>query len=98
MADTNVPGKHYRKGMTIMQIADVLPTDDTARRWFESECWPEGPGPSVTPKNSCYQPSRKELRSDATIPASPKQAMKAVAGWRPTLFEKRQDAERPALS
>lgn len=43
MAAKNAPGKHYRKGLSLMQLADKFPTDDAAREWFESECWPQGP-------------------------------------------------------
>ena len=42
-AAKNAPGKHYRKGLSLMQLADKFPTDDAAREWFESECWTEGP-------------------------------------------------------
>ena len=42
-AAKNAPGKHYRKGLSLMRLADKFPTDDAAREWFESECWPEGP-------------------------------------------------------
>ena len=43
MLAKNAPGKHYRKGLSLMQLADKFPSDDAARKWFESECWPEGP-------------------------------------------------------
>ena len=43
MAARNAPGKHYRKGLTIMELMDLFPTDAVAREWFESERWPEGP-------------------------------------------------------
>ena len=42
-AAKNAPGKHYRKGLSLMQLADKFATDDAAREWFESECWPERP-------------------------------------------------------
>lgn len=37
------PGKHYRKGITLVQLADMFPTDDAAREWFERQRWPNGP-------------------------------------------------------
>lgn len=43
MAKQKAPGKHYRKGMTIMQVVEMFPTDEAAYRWFESELWPDGP-------------------------------------------------------
>lgn len=42
----------------------------------------------VTLKDSRYQPSRKELRADMTIPASSRQVMKSVVRTRPIQFEK----------
>ena len=42
-AAKNAPGKHYRKGLSLMRLAEKFPTDDAAREWFESECSPEGP-------------------------------------------------------
>ena len=37
------PGKSYRKGITLVQLADMFPDDDTARAWFEQQRWPNGP-------------------------------------------------------
>ena len=36
------PGKSHRKGVTVMEIADLFPTDEAARKWFESKVWPDG--------------------------------------------------------
>ena len=36
------PGKAYRKGITIIQLMDMFPTEDAARDWFESVVWPDG--------------------------------------------------------
>ena len=36
------PGKAHREGMTIVQLMDMFPTEDTAREWFESVIWPGG--------------------------------------------------------
>ena len=35
-------GKSYREGVTVMQLADMFPTEDSAREWFESKIWPDG--------------------------------------------------------
>ena len=43
MAAKSAPGKHYRKGLSLIQLSDKFPTDHAARAWFESEFWPEGP-------------------------------------------------------
>ena len=34
------PGKACREGMTIVQLMDLFPSEDTAREWFESVIWP----------------------------------------------------------
>ena len=39
----NAPGKHFRKGMSLVEVTRMFPDDDTARQWIESICWPEGP-------------------------------------------------------
>ena len=36
------PGKSNREGITFMQLADMFPTDDDAREWFEAKIWPDG--------------------------------------------------------
>ena len=36
------PGKHYREGISVMELADMFPTEDSAREWFESVVWPKG--------------------------------------------------------
>ena len=36
------PGGSERQGITMMQLADMFPTDDAARRWFEAKVWPDG--------------------------------------------------------
>ena len=36
------PGKSHREGVSIMQMAELFPTDDAARKWFEAKIWPDG--------------------------------------------------------
>ena len=36
------PGKSHREGVSIMQMAELFPTDDAARKWFEAKIWPNG--------------------------------------------------------
>ena len=36
------PGKSHRKGMTIVQLMDMFPTEEAAMEWFESVVWPDG--------------------------------------------------------
>ena len=36
------PGKSYRKGMTLMDLFDKFPDNDTAEKWFIETRWPGG--------------------------------------------------------
>ena len=36
------PGKHYRKGMTLVDLFAKFPDDATAETWFASVRWPDG--------------------------------------------------------
>ena len=38
----SAPGKAHREGITLMQLGDMFPDEDSARRWFESRVWPNG--------------------------------------------------------
>ncbi len=35
-------GKHYREGVTIMELGEMFPTEESAREWFEAKVWPNG--------------------------------------------------------
>ena len=39
----NAPGRHYRKGLSLIEITRMFPDDVTAYAWFEEERWPDGP-------------------------------------------------------
>ena len=39
----NAPGRHYREGITLMQLADMFPDEAAARTWFEGLVWPGWP-------------------------------------------------------
>ena len=36
------PGKSDREGITLIQLSDLFPTENSAREWFESRRWPKG--------------------------------------------------------
>ncbi len=36
------PGKHYRKGMSLLEIVKLFPDDATAEQWFIKNRWPVG--------------------------------------------------------
>ena len=37
------PGKSHRKGLTLLEIADMFGDENSAREWIESKRWPNGP-------------------------------------------------------
>lgn len=39
---TKAPGRSEREGVTLMQLADMFPDEESARQWFESRVWPNG--------------------------------------------------------
>ena len=43
MTKKKAPGKAHRKGMTLLEVADKFPDEDTAREWLEGIRWPDGP-------------------------------------------------------
>ena len=36
------PGKHYRTGLTLIELTRMFPDDAVAERWFVETRWPEG--------------------------------------------------------
>ena len=36
------PGKHYRRGVTVMEMAEMFATEAQAVKWFEGLHWPDG--------------------------------------------------------
>ena len=38
----NAPGKHYRTGLTLIDLFEMFPDDDTAETWFVAQRWPNG--------------------------------------------------------
>ena len=37
------PGKHFRKGLSLIEITRMFPDDKTAEQWFAETRWPDGP-------------------------------------------------------
>ena len=35
----NAPGKHYRKGISLIELFEIFPDNETAERWFETQRW-----------------------------------------------------------
>ncbi|MDE2674466.1 MAG: IS1595 family transposase [Paracoccaceae bacterium] len=36
------PGKSYRKGISIFELSEMFPTEESAVKWFEEMLWPNG--------------------------------------------------------
>ena len=39
---TNKPGRHYREGLSLIEVMDMFATEEAAREWIESAIWPHG--------------------------------------------------------
>ena len=39
----NAPGKHFRKGISLVELIRMFPDDAEAERWFTETRWPDGP-------------------------------------------------------
>ena len=37
------PGKHYREGLTLFEVAEKFADENAARKWLEALRWPDGP-------------------------------------------------------
>ena len=40
---TRAPGKHWRKGLTLVELIRKFPDDETAEKWIAGIRWPDGP-------------------------------------------------------
>lgn len=40
--DVQGPGKAYRKGISILQLSEMFPDEESAVKWFEGQIWPNG--------------------------------------------------------
>ena len=45
----NAPGKHYREGISLIELFERFPNDATAERWFEEQRWGETGKPGHCP-------------------------------------------------
>ena len=39
---TNAPGKHYREGLSLVDVMRMFPDNETAEQWFIKQRWPDG--------------------------------------------------------
>ena len=43
MAKHKAPGKAFRVGISLIELGEMFPDEQTARQWFEAQRWPNGP-------------------------------------------------------
>lgn len=59
----HAPGKHFRKGLSLVQLMDMFPGDETAEQWFIDCRWPDGVRcPKCESDNVQERPTRKPQR------------------------------------
>ena len=64
----NAPGKHYRKGLSLVALTNLFPDDATAERWFVKSRWPAGIACSSATHGTFRSDRRaSHSRSDAAI-------------------------------
>ena len=42
MTAKNAPGKHYRKGISLLEVVEQFSDDEKANEWFVARRWPDG--------------------------------------------------------
>ena len=40
---SKAPGKAHRKGISLIEITAMFPTDEAAEKWIAAQRWPDGP-------------------------------------------------------
>lgn len=56
------PGKHHRKGLTIIQLFKLFPNDEAAEKWFEKQRWGKDRGcPDCGSVNTVETKNRKPM-------------------------------------
>ena len=54
------PGKHYRKGLSLIEAVRLFPDNETAEKWFVATRWPSGVAcPACGSVNVQTRPTRK---------------------------------------
>ena len=59
----DAPGKHYRKGMSLIEAMKMFPDDAAAEAWFTRARWPNGP--------ACPECGSLNVQSGASHPTMP---------------------------
>ena len=60
MAKQSAPGKHYRKGISLIDVVKMFDAEEKAEAWFIEQRWPDGPVcPFCQSTNVQTRPTRK---------------------------------------
>ena len=66
------PGKHFRSGLSLLQITRMFPDDATAEVWFKGLFWPDGP--------ACPECGSMNVQSDCKHKTMPCRCREKVCG------------------
>lgn len=71
-AMSNAPGKHYRQGITLIELMKLFPDEEAATRWFEGIIWPDGRRcrnkAKDNPKKTCDSKNTKAVPGAKPMP------------------------------
>lgn len=59
----NAPGRHYRKGLSLVDVFRLFPDDEAAEKWIAAVRWPDGP--------ECPHCGSSNVQSGAKHPSMP---------------------------
>lgn len=65
-------GKSYREGISTIELAEMIPTEDSACEWFESKIWPDG-------RNCTHCKSTKTIECKGNRPKSLAEDLQALS-------------------
>lgn len=55
------PGRSDREGLTVLQLAELFPDAEAARKWFEAVVWPDGRGCPRCGSGDTYEGKHKTM-------------------------------------
>ena len=64
MGQQKAPGKSYRQGISLIELAEMFPDESSARQWFEERRWPDG----VRPCPDCKSLATYHVVSEKPLP------------------------------
>ena len=64
MGKQQAPGKSFREGISLIELAEMFPDEQSARLWFENRRWPDG----VRPCPDCKSLATYHVVSEKPLP------------------------------